>query len=52
MSPRPKKAEPRPQPRLYLVTPPVEDAAAFASLLADAMEAGDVAAVLLRLRDA
>ena len=49
MSPRPKKAEPRPQPRLYLVTPPVEDAAAFASLLADAMEAGDVAAVLLRL---
>jgi thiamine-phosphate pyrophosphorylase len=49
MSPRPKKAEPRPQPRLYLVTPPVEDAAALAPMLADALEAGDVAAVLLRL---
>jgi thiamine-phosphate pyrophosphorylase len=49
MSPRPKKAEPRPQPRLYLVTPPVEDAAPFAAVLADALEAGDVAAVLLRL---
>src|SRR4051794_9329256 len=49
MTPRPKKAEPRPQPRLYLVTPPVEDAAALAPMLADALEAGDVAAVLLRL---
>jgi thiamine-phosphate pyrophosphorylase len=46
--PRPKKADPRPQPRLYLVTPPVEDATAFAPALADALEAGDVAAVLLR----
>lgn len=48
-TPREKKADPRPQPRLYLVTPPVEDAAAFAPALADALEAGDVAAVLLRL---
>src|SRR4051812_31741200 len=52
MSPRPKKAEPRPQPRLYLVTPPVEDTSAFAPVLADALEAGDVAAVLLRLAPA
>ncbi len=49
MSPRPKKAEPRPQPRLYLVTPPIADAGAFAPMLAEAMAAGDVAAVLLRL---
>lgn len=49
MNPRPKKAEPRPQPRLYLVTPPIENAAAFAPMLTEAMEAGDVAAVLLRL---
>jgi thiamine-phosphate pyrophosphorylase len=38
----------RTPPRLYLVTPPVSDAA-FAALLADALDAGDVAAVLLRL---
>ena len=38
--------------RLYLVTPPVEDAAAMARLLADAIAAADVAAVLLRLADA
>jgi thiamine-phosphate pyrophosphorylase len=38
--------------RLYLVTPPVEDAAAMARLLADAVAAADVAAVLLRLADA
>lgn len=49
---RPKQAEPRPAPRLYLVTPPVEDAAAFAIQLAAALEAGDVAAVLLRLAEA
>lgn len=49
MATRPKHAEPRPQPRLYLVTPPVADAQAFAERLAAAMSAGDVAAVLLRL---
>ncbi len=42
----------RPQPRLYLVTPPLADTAAFAPGLAAALEAGDVAAVLLRLEDA
>jgi thiamine-phosphate pyrophosphorylase len=49
MASRPKHAEPRPAPRLYLVTPRIEDAAAFAAPLAAAMAAGDVAAVLLRL---
>lgn len=52
MASRPKQAEPRPQPRLYLVTPPVADAKAFAERLAAAMPAGDVAAVLLRLEEA
>jgi thiamine-phosphate pyrophosphorylase len=42
---------PRPKPRLYLVTPVIEDAAAFAAPLAAALAAGDVAAVLLRLKD-
>ncbi len=49
MATRAKKAEPRPAPRLYLVTPPVADASAFAGALAAALAAGDVAAVLLRL---
>jgi thiamine-phosphate pyrophosphorylase len=49
MASRPKHAEPRPQPRLYLVTPEIEDAAAFVAPLAAALAAGDVAAVLLRL---
>jgi thiamine-phosphate pyrophosphorylase len=39
-------------PRLYLFTPPLGDPAAFAPLLAAALEAGDVAAVLLRLEAA
>ena len=38
-----------PRPRLYLVTPPLGDPAAFAAELAAALEAGDIAAVLLRL---
>jgi thiamine-phosphate pyrophosphorylase len=46
---RAKRAEPRPASRLYLVTPPVADAAAFSPLLAQTLAAGDVAAVLLRL---
>ena len=52
MAPRPKQADPRPAPRLYLVTPPVVDAQALATPLAAALAAGDVAAVLLRLSDA
>lgn len=35
-------------PRLYLVTPPVGDAGAIADELADALNAADIAAVLLR----
>jgi thiamine-phosphate pyrophosphorylase len=38
--------------RLYLITPPViDDAAAFASQLEQALEAGDVAAIQVRLKD-
>ena len=40
----------RPVSRLYLITPPVEDAAAFARKLEAALGAADVAAVLLRLK--
>jgi len=39
----------RPSPRLYLVTPPVSDPAAVADDLAAALNATDIAAVLLRL---
>jgi thiamine-phosphate pyrophosphorylase len=39
----------RPDPRLYLVSPQVADAAAFARALADALPGADVAAVLVRL---
>jgi thiamine-phosphate pyrophosphorylase len=46
---RPKNAEPRPDPRLYLITPAIDDAATFALTLGPALEAGDVACVLLRL---
>lgn len=49
MVPRPKQAEPRPAPRLYLVTPRVTDASAIAAPLTAALAAGDIAAVLLRL---
>ncbi len=42
----------RPAPRLYLVTPVIEDAAAFAGTLRDAIAETDVAAVLLRLKPA
>jgi thiamine-phosphate pyrophosphorylase len=51
MASRPKHSEPRPQPRLYLITPAVSDAAAFAPQLAAALEAADIAAVLLMLGD-
>src|SRR5882672_11316998 len=52
MTSRPNKVEPRPKPRLYLVTPLVADADAFAAQLSAALDAGDVAAVLLRLAPA
>jgi thiamine-phosphate pyrophosphorylase len=51
MASRPRQAEPRPAPRFYLVTPPVEDADAFAAELPAVLGAADVAAVLLRLAD-
>ncbi len=52
MASRPKQAEPRPAPRLYLLTPQLADTAGFAGPLAAALAASDVAAVLLRLNDA
>jgi thiamine-phosphate pyrophosphorylase len=39
-------------PRLYLVTPLLEDTSSFVGTLDAALDAGDVAAVLLRLADA
>ena len=47
MASRPKQAEPRPAPRLYLITPAGIDIAE----LRGALEAADMAAVLLRLAD-
>ena len=39
--------------RLYLITPPViDDLAAFGHILAQALDAGDVAALQIRLKDA
>ncbi len=35
-------------PRLYLATPPLDDASAFAPLLAQALASGDVASLLIR----
>lgn len=52
MAARPKQADPRPAPRLTLVTPRLADAAAFAAPLSAALEAGDIAAVLVRLASA
>lgn len=37
--------------RLYLITPPRFDAAAFSHVLAEVLDAGDVAALQLRLKD-
>ena len=45
-------AMPEPIARLYLATPPIADAEAFAPRLAEACAAGEVAAVLLRLEGA
>jgi len=47
MSKKPPPAPPA--PRLYLVTPPVADAAKLAPVLADLLTAADIAAVLVRL---
>jgi thiamine-phosphate pyrophosphorylase len=40
-----------PRQRIYLITPPVGDPASFGRALAAALDAADVAAVLLRLAD-
>ncbi|HEU0083601.1 MAG TPA: thiamine phosphate synthase [Bradyrhizobium sp.] len=47
-----KPAPPRPLPRLYLATPPLDDAAALAAQLPGLLAAADVAALLLRLKPA
>lgn len=52
MPAREKQPDPRPAPRLYLVTPPVGEVTDLDSALAAALGAGDVAAVLLRLAEA
>jgi len=52
MASRPKQPTPRQAPRLYLITPPVADASAVTDQLASAMDAGDIAAVLLKLAEA
>jgi thiamine-phosphate pyrophosphorylase len=52
MSKAPKTETQRPAPRLYLVTPEIEDAADFARTLSDVLGTADVAAVLLRLKQA
>jgi thiamine-phosphate pyrophosphorylase len=51
MASRPKQATPRPAPRLYLITPQISDASLFSAQLISALEAEDVAAVMLRLGD-
>jgi len=45
-----KPAPPRPQPRLYLATPEVDDPAGLIASLPDLLAAADIAAVLLRLK--
>ncbi len=45
-----RRPEPRPDPRLYLVSPEIGEPAAFAEALRAALAAADVAAVLLRLK--
>lgn len=44
-------SEDTPRCRLYLITPPAFEPAAFALVLADALKGGDVASVQLRLKD-
>jgi thiamine-phosphate pyrophosphorylase len=45
-----KPAPPRPQPRLYLATPEVDDPAGLIGSLSGLLAAADIAAVLLRLK--
>ena len=45
-----KAVPPRPQPRLYLATPIVDDPSVLAANLAAALTGADIAAVLLRLK--
>ena len=52
MASRPKTAEPRPAPGLYLISPVLADPSGFAALLNAALDAADVAALLLRLASA
>ncbi|MFL6789889.1 MAG: thiamine phosphate synthase [Bradyrhizobium sp.] len=47
-----KPVPPRPVPRLYLATPDVDDPSQLAATLPGLLAAADVAAVLLRLREA
>jgi thiamine-phosphate pyrophosphorylase len=47
-----KPAPPRPVPRLYLATPPVDDPAPLAASLPALLAGADVAAVLVRLKPA
>jgi thiamine-phosphate pyrophosphorylase len=52
MASRPKQVAPRPAPRLYLTTPPLVDPSAFLPRLSTALDAGDIAALLLRFGEA
>ena len=45
-----KPAPPRPAPRLYLATPPLDDAAQLATSLPGLLAGADIAAVLVRLQ--
>jgi thiamine-phosphate pyrophosphorylase len=45
-----KTVPPRPLPRLYLATPPVDDPQALLGVLPELLKAADIAAVLLRLK--
>jgi thiamine-phosphate pyrophosphorylase len=47
-----KTVPPRPLPRLYLATPPVDDPQALLGVLPELLKAADIAAVLLRLKPA
>jgi thiamine-phosphate pyrophosphorylase len=47
-----KRDAKRPAPQLYLVTPLIDDAAAFSGMLRDTLAAADIAAVLLQLKPA
>ena len=46
-----KPPPPRPAPRLYLATPVVDDPSQLVTLLPDLLDAADVAAVLVRLKE-